>query len=652
MIVINDDAPRWIRELDRFIHLKSQLFVHGNVLDMVSYPVLSANGDKRYWTESNLEGFFNRYLVGLGYEVVAAFDPVGGLSFAEQSMHELFERVLSGESASGDKAAAQPSAKRKSGVLRRPPGPSALVDAEPIVQQLAAALNQREIPCAFVIHLSSRLLSSPERLSREERGLFTRILKASQEAKEVLRGEQRWNNTLILVCDKPNDLPAFLYLNNPRSHSIHIDKPSAAERARFIRSKYGSFHGAVKGQAPGTDLVALFSILTEGLSHYELLSLVGLSVREHIPVEDIRNLCERFKYGIKESDWDKLDKARLDKSEELIRTRIKGQDVAVQRLLQIIKRAKLGMAAGSVQRNQRPRGVLFFAGPTGVGKTEMAKGLAELLFGEEERLVRFDMSEYAAPHADQKLLGSPPGYVGYEEGGKLTNAIKAQPFSVLLFDEIEKAHPSIFDKFLQILDDGRLTDGQGETVYFSECIIIFTSNLGAVADANDEAARAPLVTPDMPYAQVNSLILGRIRDHFNFVMGRPEILNRFGDNFVVFDFIRPPVDEQIIDRLVDQLRASVAEQQKITLSIAPLVRTALIALAKEKLNHGGRGIRNLIESALVNPLASQLFDLDVSEGADVSVTDLIDNGAEVTNRFQVTVEVSSHAAHAIRTADG
>lgn len=642
MILTTTDAPRWIRELDRFIHLKSLLLVHGNVLDMVSYPVQAANGERRYWTESSLEDFFHRYLKGLGYELVGSFDPVDGLGFADTEMRPLFEKTAQGgdEAGGGNGGQGKSTASTHAGPSpRRPAAPGGLVDAEPVVQRIAGVLRNREVPAAFVMHFSSRLLTAPDRLSRQEQALFTRVLKSSLESREVVRGGERWNNVLILICDKINDLPAFLYLNNPRCRSIQVEKPSAADRLRFIHANYRSFHreeAVEPSQEPSADLAALFSVLTDGFSYYEMLSLVGLSQRERIPMERVRTLCERYKYGITESDWDKLDRRRLERAGELIRTRIKGQESAVERLLEIIKRARLGLAAGA---GQRPRGVLFFAGPTGVGKTEMAKGLSEVLFGEEGRLVRFDMSEYAAAHADQKLLGAPPGYVGYEEGGKLTNAIKAQPFSVLLFDEIEKAHPAIFDKFLQILDDGRLTDGKGETVYFSEAVIIFTSNLGTVAAGDGQEPRRRLVSPDIAYPRLREIILEAIRRHFNLELGRPEILNRFGDNFVVFDFIRPPVDEQILDHLLSQLAASLFEQQKIGLDLADPVRAKLVELGRSHLGHGGRGIRNALETALVNPLAGALFDAAVPPGSQVRVTELVDAGEQVARRFTVQLDV-------------
>ncbi len=628
MIIVNDETPRWVRELERFIYVKSLILVHGNILDLVSFPVARGDGKGHYWTENDLSNFFQRFLTGLGYEVVANFDPVEGLRFATAEMISRYVD-LTGNKVPDPKASSGSDVANRGGQRR---SNDVLVDANPIMEGVTRAVNNREIPCAFVFHLSSRLLDSPDHLSGRERALFTRLLKASLEAKEVLRDEQRWSNVIILVCDKINDLPVFLYLNNPRARSIHLEYPNQQERIRFFRSSYQSFYGT-DAEQPTREMTAQFGAFSEGFSYYEMMSLVGLSRREHIPVTELQHLVDRFKYGITESAWDKIDKSRLDQAGEFFYERIKGQQHAVERVLSIVKRAKLGLAAGSGKHNQRPRGVLFFAGPTGVGKTEVAKGMAELLFGQRDRLIRFDMSEYAAAHADQKLLGSPPGYVGYEEGGQLTNAIKENPFSVLLFDEIEKAHASIFDKFLQILDDGRLTDGKGETVYFSECIIILTSNLGTVAQSTD--GRRVLVTPDMPYNSVRDTILEQIREHFYFTLGRPEILNRFGDNFVVFDFIRPPADESIVAVLVTQLQHALRAERGIAMTLEASVVATLNSLARENLAFGGRGIRNVVDSALVNPLASWLFDNNIDGDAKIRITKCVDHGSDALQRFAI-----------------
>ncbi len=183
----------------------------------------------------------------------------------------------------------------------------------------------------------------------------------------------------------------------------------------------------------------------------------------------------RYKVGVTEDPWQKVDHAKIRGAVSFIGKRVKGQEHAVTHMLDIVKRAVTGVGR---TRSGAPRGVAFLAGPTGVGKTELAKTITNLLFGDESAYIRFDMSEFSAEHADQRLIGAPPGYVGYDVGGELTNAIREKPFSVVLFDEIEKAHPRILDKFLQILDDGVLTSGRGERVYFSEALLIFTSNLG------------------------------------------------------------------------------------------------------------------------------------------------------------------------------
>ena len=657
MIVVNEDSPRWIRELARFITIKNLLFIYGNVHDLVSFPISTDAPDTVRWTESDLPGFFRRFLTGLKYEVVGWADPVEELSFATPEMEDLFHRIETGR----DLPSEQPEDKTKKdtptgqsraqGQHKEPPPPrrTEALDWNKTFNRIARALDNTRVPCAFVIDLASRFLSAPDRLMKEERTLFTKILKASLASHEVVRKDGRWNNLLIMICDKLNDLPTFLYLNNPRARSIHIEPPDREERARFMNRYYRHFHGAAgTNAAPPPALVHDFVDLTEGLTSYEMRSLVSLSLKEGIPISDpdtgvpnIKRISEMYKYGVTTSEWDKIECDKLSQAETFIRARIKGQETAVARVLDIVKRAKIGLAAGDTNKSSRPRGVLFFAGPTGVGKTEMAKALAALLFSQEDRLIRFDMSEYAAPQADQRLLGAPPGYVGYEEGGQLTNAVKKNPFSILLFDEIEKGHGSIFDKFLQILDDGRLTDGKGETVYFSECIIIFTSNLGTVGRSEPGAgASQVLVTPDMPYSRMKEMVLQEIRNHFNFVLGRPEILNRFGDNFVVFDFIKPPLDEQIVDLLISKLVRSARETKKLDLAIEPPAREKLVSLARGNLQHGGRGIRNVIDVALVNPLSRTLFDRNVQANAVIRVLDMKDNGEDAPTRFELMVSIT------------
>lgn len=627
MIVVDETAPRWIRELQRFVAVKSLLFLHGNILDRVSYPVRDGDAPPTWIEGDDLRNFLQTWLTDLGYELVGIGDPLLDLRFADPAMESRYQQLLAA-------APAAPTPPPAAGRGNR--GLSLRTD----LIDIARVLRNTQTPSAFVIDFASRLVSAPDRLLGEELELCTRLLRAALDSATVIRDPRRWNNVLILLCDKLNDLPAFLYVNNPRARSIHVDKPGGQDRARVFRKIYHAFHQAGP-ELPSPDQVAQFGALTEGFSYYEIMNLVGLSRREEIPVDPVEPLIERYKYGITQNEWDRLDPQRLAGAEAFIQARIIGQDLAVARVLDLIKRACLGLAAGTGPRHQRPRGVLFFAGPTGVGKTELAKTLATLLFGSEDRLIRFDMSEYAAEHADQRLLGSPPGYVGFEEGGQLTNAIKERPFSVLLFDEIEKAHPRIFDKFLQILDDGRLTDGRGDTVYFSECVLIFTSNLGAVPPRPDRygssAAGIDFEAPS--YAELRAGVLQAIRDHFNRELGRPEILNRFGDSFVVFDYIRPPVDEQILDLLLEQLRKGLRRERDIGLAWSDGIRAVLVGLARAGyLWHGGRGLRNLLDTALVDPLARWLFDRGIKNHAELRVEGLNDHGENAPYRYELVIQ--------------
>lgn len=657
MIVLTDDAPRWLQELARFASIKNLLFIYGNVHDLVSFPIDVPGSNEIRWTESDLPGFFRRFLMGLDYEVVGYADPVEELSFATPEMEKLFHRVETGRDPMQKELEAQETHRNgkhdTDHELQSMASPPARghrpepADWSMTIRRITRGLQNGRVPCAFVVDLASRFTSSPDRLSGNELGVMTRFLKASLDSREVVRQDGRWNNLLILICDKMNDLPAFLYMNNPRARSISIEPPDRRERARFIRRYYPHFHGGDGKQGPSANLIHEFVDLTDGLSSYEMRSLVSLSIKEKLPIVDpetgisnIRRIAEMYKYGVTVSEWDTIESDKLANAEAFIRGRIKGQEAAVNRVLDIVKRAKVGLAAGEARRSNRPRGILFFAGPTGVGKTEMAKALAALLFGDEDRLIRFDMSEYSIPQSDQRLLGAPPGYVGYEEGGQLTNAVKRNPFSILLFDEIEKAHGSIFDKFLQILDDGRLTDNRGDTVYFSECIIIFTSNLGTVTrPAGDNSSAQMLVSPGMSYDDMREIILREIQNHFNFVLSRPEILNRIGENFVIFDFIKPPVDEDITNLLIDRLEHAAGEDKQLVLHIEKPARDKLVELARGNLHHGGRGIRNVLDLALVNPLSRALFDQDVKPNSRVRVVNMKDLGDAAAVRFQLEVAV-------------
>ena len=359
-----------------------------------------------------------------------------------------------------------------------------------------------------------------------------------------------------------------------------------------------------------------FVALTEGFTFTELNGLRRLSKNQRIHIKNMCDVVDLYKFGIKENPWNTLKYKEMKNAYADFEKRVKGQEIAITKTLDVVKRAMTGMSG--MQSSGKPKGVLFFAGPTGTGKTETAKTLAEKLFGDERSCIRFDMSEYGQSHSDQKLLGAPPGYVGYEAGGQLTNAVKHNPFSILLFDEIEKAHPSILDKFLQILEDGRMTDGQGNTVYFSETIIIFTSNLG-IYEANRMGERVQKVSPDMSYEEVQANVRKGIENYFKLQLGRPEILNRIGENIVVFDFIRPEVATKILMAQLDKIIKNLNVDKNIKITISDDALKTLEQKALGNLENGGRGIGNIVESLFINPLSRYMFDNEIFDNKEIMI---------------------------------
>ena len=359
--------------------------------------------------------------------------------------------------------------------------------------------------------------------------------------------------------------------------------------------------------------------------------ITELADRQGLGLPDIEDAVRCYKVGALDNPWRKdYLRAKIRNAQAFIEDRVKGQRPAVVKTLDILKRSVMGLTGAQARSGgSRPRGVLFFAGPTGVGKTELAKTLTQLVFGDERAYLRYDMSEFAEEHTSARLLGAPPGYIGFDAGGELTNAVREKPFSVVLFDEIEKAHPRILDKFLQILEDGRLTDGRGDTAYFSETILVFTSNLGTyVEDAQGQ--RIQNVRPGDPYETVEARIRAAIGDYFKFKLSRPELLNRIGDNIVVFNFITPEVAERIFDSMLRNVARRLFEEFKVKLSMPQELRKELLERCTRDLDHGGRGIGNQLESVFINPLSRVLFEIDLEGKQTLAVTALSEADKVIT----------------------
>ncbi len=581
------EKPRWLRDLLRFLPLKSQFVLSGNVRDLQAAEVTGG-----VVTPQTLPLTLRETLHDAGFAHVLIWDPLQGFR-ALVRPGEGYEDV--------ETLMKQLGLTPVEGIARAGPD---LLSAT-----LSRLAEHTGAPVALLVDFASRLLMRSESPTPDEHRLFTQALVLSQQARGRPVGPDRvpFFNTVLWIVEKEGDLPDWLVIGNPRIRSIPVPLPDhAARRAlapALLRGLADARDAPEDSRAKAADA---FADETEGMLLFDLNAIVQLARLEGVRMERISDAVRRYKVGVTEDPWRRVDRDRIRHGETFVRKRVKGQDHAVTHLLDIVKRAVTGV--GGKRRGNRPRGVAFLAGPTGVGKTELAKTVTSLLFGDESAYIRFDMSEFSAEHSDQRLIGAPPGYVGYDVGGELTNAIREKPFSVVLFDEIEKAHPRILDKFLQILDDGVLTSGRGERVYFSESLVIFTSNLG-IYRVGDQGEREANVTAQEPYEVVQSSVRREIDRYFKLVLNRPEILNRIGENIIVFDFIRPEVAEQIFIQMVDAALADLAAQS-LHVRMDDTALNALRMLSLADLSNGGRGIRNQLEAHLLNPLSRALFDQD------------------------------------------
>jgi ATP-dependent Clp protease ATP-binding subunit ClpB len=318
-------------------------------------------------------------------------------------------------------------------------------------------------------------------------------------------------------------------------------------------------------------------------------------LKEEVDEEDIAGVVAKWTH-IPLSKMLEGEMQKLVHMEERIRLRVVGQDEAVTAVANAVRRGRAGISDPN-----RPTGSFMFLGPTGVGKTELGRALAEFLFDDEASMVRLDMSEYMEKHTVARLIGAPPGYIGYEEGGQLTEAVRRHPYSVILFDEVEKAHPDVFNLLLQILDDGRLTDGHGRTVDFKNTVIIMTSNIGSqwIVELRDNEE------------EMKKRVTEAVRAQF-----KPEFLNRL-DDIIIFHQLKL---EQIMDIVDIQLRnlSKRLSDRKITLSLTEKGKE-FIATSGYDPSYGARPLKRTIQHKILDPLAMKILDKEFAEGDSIEV---------------------------------
>ncbi|WP_433371266.1 ATP-dependent chaperone ClpB [Streptosporangium sp. CA-115845] len=431
-----------------------------------------------------------------------------------------------------------------------------------------------------------QLQRNVDRMKMEELALSKETDESSLQRLERLRGE---------LADRQEELNALVGrweqekagLNRVGDLKKQIDEVrSAAERAQ----RDGDFEAA--SRLMYAEVPSLEAKLAEASKAAQPENPM---VKEEVGADDIAQVISSWT-GIPAGRLLEGETSKLLRMEEELGRRLIGQRQAVEAVSDAVRRARAG-----ISDPDRPTGSFLFLGPTGVGKTELAKALADFLFDDERAMVRIDMSEYGEKHSVSRLVGAPPGYVGYEEGGQLTEAVRRRPYTVVLLDEVEKAHPEVFDILLQVLDDGRLTDGQGRTVDFRNVILILTSNIGSQF----------LVDPSMAKEAQRTAVMAAVRSSF-----KPEFLNRL-DDVIQFDALGTEELSQIVDLQVTHLARRLADR-RLTLTVTPAARDWLALTGYDPL-YGARPLRRLVQSAIGDKLAKEVLSGEVQDGDEVLV---------------------------------
>lgn len=407
---------------------------------------------------------------------------------------------------------------------------------------------------------------------------------------ETREFELKWNNEKTLVVDLKNIKKE---LETLRVEAENAELRSDLSKAAEIR--YGR-------------IPVLEKQLNDKTAKLKKLQSSRRILREEVAEQDIAKVVARWT-GVPVSRMLEEEVAKLGRMEDELRQRVVGQDEAIAKIANAVRRSRVGIGDP-----HRPIGSFLFLGPTGVGKTELTKALANFLFDDEKALIRVDMSEFMEKHAVSKLVGAPPGYVGHEEAGSLTESVRHRPYSVVLFDEVEKAHPEVFNILLQVLDDGRLTDSKGRVVNFKNTVIVMTSNIGSefIDKMQSMGFGTGDVSQDAEYAQTKAKVIEHLKDYF-----RPEFINRL-DEIISFDILSPEVVRDIVDVQIKRIGERL-EQKEISLIVSS---DALDKLAKEGYNpqFGARPLRRLIQEKILNPVANAMIKERLLTGATVTVS--------------------------------
>jgi ATP-dependent Clp protease ATP-binding subunit ClpB len=486
-----------------------------------------------------------------------------------------------------------------------------------------AIVTQARESAIVVIDAAELALPQPLEGPQERRALDR--LRTTLGSLPGTAGDGRFPNAVVLLAGRLEEVPDVIRSHPAVAHLPAI-APTHRERVAMLARLATGFHdvGTLSDAARG-ERVAELSRLTDGWNVRSLLALRSASEVEQLSLARPRELMVRVRDGVTRDPWEALTTEKLQRARAVLSAELMGQDAVIDEVLQHLRVGKLDIRCESARGTTRaPRVRLLLVGGTGVGKTELAKALARLVFDDADAIVRLDMSEFQMPHSVERFGGAPPGYVGHEAGGELTEQVRRRPFCVVLLDEIEKADAGVWDRLLHLVDDGRLTDGQGRTTSFADTILLMTSNLGAKQVADRSTASDALSygeIDDMCRRAVERFISQPPDPVTRRGLGRPELYGRLAGSIVVFDALRAPVVDAIVAKLSGQYVERARERRGLQLdvdvaSLAAAVRAALGPPG----TWNGRSIKDELARRLERPLADQILAGELARGAAGRVT--------------------------------
>lgn len=609
--------PSFAQELAGTLAVHSQYVLYGNVRDVYLTPEPTGRTPDGMQPVPLLELLW-RALRPSGYRCLIVSDQVDGIAVyppnnrdAQAAAEQMLGRGMLGRKQTLERL--RTCMARVAGTAEPPPIDPDAIQTDPQAGQ-APTRPEGEVRAAFVIDYAARIPRRPNELDGMERDFFLFAQKLAVTAGTHLGGPpQRPSdlfNPIIWLTEGERDLPAWLTVGMERVRTIAVPTPTLTDRTRAARY----YAPAITGQEQSPDTsdpdLARFVRRTDDMTLHAVREIARLCADRQLPLSRIEEAIQIYRIGVSENPWlQETVRQQIRQGQAVIPDQIVGQDAAVTKAFDILKRAAIGLSgAQATSTANRPRGVLFLAGPTGVGKTELARALAEVLFGDENSMIRVDMSEYMERHAVSRLVGAPPGYVGFDEGGQLTERVRRKPYSVILLDEIEKAHPEVFNILLQVLEDGRLTDAKGRTVDFKNTVIIMTSNVGA-----DQIERSGAigfhVTRDEEennYQRIKDRLLEELKKAF-----RPEFLNRIDETIVFHPLTRDQL-KAIVDLMLKDLDKQIKDRG-LTLEVTPEVRELLAREGYDQM-YGARPLRRAIQRFVENPLSDEMLKGRFKEG--------------------------------------